>query len=209
SMVVTTPPDSSVQQPIEKSQRQQEILTDESFIAPLFEPSNVCSSNESRPTGGESPLPAYADVESGETDSLCEGTGRLTITDSKHKGLVEIGTDFPLFKKSSIFSICARSKKIAFFMAYFSQLSNPELFIGELGSFDIPSVKLMDPNPTIRFFLSITRSVWEKFLDEKLMNGSIDYVLVESMGLERITEAPVNLPETPIRWIEWGKTSTT
>ncbi|GMR38192.1 hypothetical protein PMAYCL1PPCAC_08387, partial [Pristionchus mayeri] len=79
-------------------------------------------------------------------------------------------------------------------------------FITTLFSLSIGHVFLNNPNSRIHpdSFIGLPRAFWEKFLNEQLSNGSIEWIATANTR-RRVTKAPINLPSSSIKWLEWQK----
>ncbi|GMR30984.1 hypothetical protein PMAYCL1PPCAC_01179, partial [Pristionchus mayeri] len=83
------------------------------------------------------------------------------------------------------------------------QLSNPASFITQLSSSVSSSIQT-DRSSTATSFLGLPHSFWKKFLNEKLANGSFEFVETGNIN-EKITKAPFIMPDRNVRWLEWHK----
>ncbi|GMR58035.1 hypothetical protein PMAYCL1PPCAC_28230 [Pristionchus mayeri] len=103
----------------------------------------------------------------------------------------------------SIISICSHAGRINMSLDREDDaegLSNPTAFITQLYALPPTSVCLLDHS---FLFFGLPNSYWKKFLDEKLASNSMYSVMTGSMGMRLVREAPIALPQSPIRWIEW------
>ncbi|GMR51804.1 hypothetical protein PMAYCL1PPCAC_21999, partial [Pristionchus mayeri] len=83
------------------------------------------------------------------------------------------------------------------------QLSNPAAFITQLAS-KVQGSTLYDDSDSTTLFFGLPHSFWNKFLNEKLANGSFESIGMGNMEGE-ITKAPFVLPDTPLESVKWYK----
>ncbi|GMR29857.1 hypothetical protein PMAYCL1PPCAC_00052, partial [Pristionchus mayeri] len=81
-----------------------------------------------------------------------------------------------------------------------TQLSDPAAFIKQLKSLPIIHVAIKNSDS----LLNIHRDFWRQFLNEELSNGSIEWVRIGDSD-EKIHDAPVDIPHSPLSWLEWVK----
>ncbi|GMR56795.1 hypothetical protein PMAYCL1PPCAC_26990, partial [Pristionchus mayeri] len=84
------------------------------------------------------------------------------------------------------------------------QFADPAAFIEKLSSMSIAGVFFSDPSSHANSFFALTHLFWEKFLNDKLSNGSLEWVVTGNTN-GKIMKAPLNLPATPIGYLEWQK----
>ncbi|GMR56967.1 hypothetical protein PMAYCL1PPCAC_27162, partial [Pristionchus mayeri] len=109
----------------------------------------------------------------------------------------------------SIISINSRTtNSLKLWLTSEKLFSDPAAFIDKLSSFCISSVALVDEtsftSPSPYLFFGLPHKFWEKFINEKLSNGSLEWVVTGNTN-GKITKAPLNLPSTQIGYLEWQK----
>ncbi|GMR50253.1 hypothetical protein PMAYCL1PPCAC_20448, partial [Pristionchus mayeri] len=83
-------------------------------------------------------------------------------------------------------------------------LSDSAAFIEHLASSGFSSAFLLDYKSSASSFFGISHAFWKQFLNEKLANGSFEFVETAKMG-GRVTEAPIVLPDSDIGYLEWQR----
>ncbi|GMR57243.1 hypothetical protein PMAYCL1PPCAC_27438, partial [Pristionchus mayeri] len=114
---------------------------------------------------------------------------------------------------SSIINIASRSKEFTLEFDRDSLLADPAAFITELSSAVSPFVRLTDHYSID--FLGLPLSFWQNFLNEKLANGSFEYVMIYLYGngprfmekdAKMFTEPLIDIPVgSELYSIEWDK----
>ncbi|GMR33413.1 hypothetical protein PMAYCL1PPCAC_03608, partial [Pristionchus mayeri] len=100
----------------------------------------------------------------------------------------------------------ASSAKVLEVTTQDTDLSDPASFVTQLASMDLTRVSLCD-----NFFsalLDLPNEFWTTFLNEKLSNGSFEYVEILGVGMERtkFTKSPIDLPDHSFfSYIDWKK----
>ncbi|GMR52190.1 hypothetical protein PMAYCL1PPCAC_22385, partial [Pristionchus mayeri] len=101
-----------------------------------------------------------------------------------------------------ILSMATHTKEILFDCDE-THLADPAAFITELYSC-VASVFVDECSSSTTSFFGLSLSFWKKFLNDRLANGTFEYI--ETGNMEgKITKAPFDLPDTPIEWLEWLK----
>ncbi|GMR57274.1 hypothetical protein PMAYCL1PPCAC_27469, partial [Pristionchus mayeri] len=104
---------------------------------------------------------------------------------------------------SFIIEIASRSKEFNLCLLNETQISDPATFITQLYSLPIISVFLVDSSSS---FFGLPRSFWEKFLNEKLVNGSFEYVKIVGDIRLQFIKAPIIIPDdNEIYHLMWKK----
>ncbi|GMR57723.1 hypothetical protein PMAYCL1PPCAC_27930, partial [Pristionchus mayeri] len=103
-----------------------------------------------------------------------------------------------------ILSIISRASNLLHLWSYTKPLiTDPAEFVRALFSSSVGLVCIHNSSP---LFVGLSNAFWEKFLNEKLSNGSFERVQTGNKTGRTIKKAPINLPDTPIRYIKWQKT---
>ncbi|GMR57280.1 hypothetical protein PMAYCL1PPCAC_27475, partial [Pristionchus mayeri] len=108
---------------------------------------------------------------------------------------------------SLVLSFTSRVNKLDLELLSRPNLSNPTAFIAQLECAVSDSVEIADrfSNSASPFF-GLTNEDWEKLLNKKLSNGSLECVEVTQNLRRQFTEAPIDLPfDTRIRMMRWWK----
>ncbi|GMR56986.1 hypothetical protein PMAYCL1PPCAC_27181, partial [Pristionchus mayeri] len=105
-----------------------------------------------------------------------------------------------------LISITSRVTNLLRFWFYKHRITDPAAFVESLCSLPIKRTFLGSSIMTIntRSFLGLSRSFWENLLNEKLSNGSFEWVGTGNRN-SVIMRAPVNLPAAPIVYVTWDR----
>ncbi|GMR31468.1 hypothetical protein PMAYCL1PPCAC_01663, partial [Pristionchus mayeri] len=108
-----------------------------------------------------------------------------------------------------VISIASRANRLNFhfYEDLATGLSDTAGFINKLCTTTISHAEIYDDmNESSSVFFGLPHSFWNKFLSEKLRNGS--FVRIEDGGRadNKIWEkAPVTLPNSRIYWVQWER----
>ncbi|GMR38143.1 hypothetical protein PMAYCL1PPCAC_08338, partial [Pristionchus mayeri] len=87
------------------------------------------------------------------------------------------------------------------------EISAPASFITQLDSSVSSSIQLIHNSWSSTIFFRLPHTFWERFLNEKLSSGLLEYVYARSVG-EKIRRPPIELPDEPIIILKWMKVKT-
>ncbi|GMR56989.1 hypothetical protein PMAYCL1PPCAC_27184, partial [Pristionchus mayeri] len=105
---------------------------------------------------------------------------------------------------SNILSMASNAKRIQLALLGQPEISDPVSFIAQLDSVVSSSVQLIHNSWSSTIFFRLPHIFWERFLNEKLSSGLVEYVYAISVG-ERVSSAPIDLPDDPIIILKWKK----